>query len=307
MSKIELISNKLQEMLGNNYAIFPISHFRKNYTEARMINDNGNIGYATYTNSQYGDFRKDKVVGILNFVNASRSNVSFYNLSTSYKIEFSVPRNVWKTNASGQFIETPKFVFENDIEELITSIINAKLQLDEDFYAKMTMGEPSYVTTEKDGEFDYDIYQVNGQIVISDKANFGSDYSVSFLIDNEYVELDDITDYTESYDVNSNAIQKQGKVKTEQNPAVSGWVATATIDDVETENEARQFVYNIVHSNIEIVNPTGTSEKLKREIPVKITSPHGDIHEFNAIISIDFRTTENGTGSYVISMIDDGE
>lgn len=306
MTKIELVSSKIQTMLGNNYAIFPISHFRKNYTEAKLVNEGGNVGYATYTTSEYGDFRKDKVVGILQFISAIRSNVSFYNLQTSYKMEFSVPRNIWKTNKNGQFLENPPFIFENDIETLIGSITNQTITLDSTYKAKMTMSEPVYTTTENDGEYQYDIYQVNGQIVITDKAKFGSDYSVSFYIDSKYEALDDITDYGEGYATSSNAIQKQGKAKTEQNPAQCGWSCTATIDDIVTDNKARTLIYKIIHENAEIIDANATTEALKRKIPVQVVSPHSNTHTFNAIVDIDFKTSRNGTGTYVITLTDDG-
>ena len=309
MTKIELLANKIQEMLGNKYAIFPIYHFRKNYTEAKQVIENGNVGYAVYTNSQYGDFRKNKIVGILQIENPSRSNVNFYHLTGSYKIEFSVPRNIWKTNKNGQLIEPIPFDFQNEIETFANSVINSTITVSSSLRCKMTMGEALYITTETDGEFEYDIMRVSGQIVLTSGAKFGSDYTVEFKVGSTgdgYVALDDIISYSESNDVNSNAIQKQGKMKTEQNPVQSGWVATVQIDDITTTNLARTFIYGVIHNNTEEINPTGTSKKLKREIPVRITSPHGQTHSFNAIMSIDFRSTSNGTGTYVVTLTDDG-
>ena len=64
---------------------------------------------------------------------------------------------------------------------------------------------------------------------------------------------------------------------------------------------------SIIHENKEIINESALTEKLKRELPVRITTPHNNIHEFNAVVSISFQTTRNGNGSYVITLTDDGE
>lgn len=306
----ELISNKIETLLGSNYKLFPISRFNRNYTEAREFKDGENVGYYKTYNSDYGTLRKDKVIGIVSLNNAIRNNSASYYLSASYKIEFSVPRNIELKDKYDNYIQPKPFDFEQDIEDLIGSILNQKIALDETYSAKMTMSEPTYVAVETDGEFTYEILQVNGNIIVTDKAQFGSDYHVEMLINDNgysYVELDDVNEFNEIMNNNGNAISKQNKVKVEQNVAQSTWVCTCSIDDFETDNKARKKIYNIVHENIEIVNPNGSTENLKRKQMVKITTPHGNIHLFNAIVDIDFHTTKNGNGSYDISFTDDNK
>ena len=303
----EIITNKLQELLGNKYALFPISHFNKNYTEARAINENGNFGYARFNTSEYGEFRKDKIVGVVTLSNPVRSNVDFYYMTTNYQIDFSVPVNTQITNRNGVLIDAPEFNFEADIDNLTGIITNKELNFNDTIKGKMTMSEPSYVMNETDGEYNYEIMRVSGLVVLTDKGSFGGNYKVEININGEYVEVDDITSFGTMYDVNSNAIQKQGKMRTEQNPVQSGWVATFTIDDIITNNAARNVLYSIIHENKEIINESALTEKLKRELPVRITTPHNNIHEFNAVVSISFQTTRNGNGSYVVTLTDDGE
>lgn len=85
-----------------------------------------------------------------------------------------------------------------------------------------------------------------------------------------------------------------------------GWACTFTIDDVESENLARKKLYDIIHLNQEIITPEAETEKLKRELPVIITSASG-VHDFNAIVDITFKAMRNSIGIYTISLTDDGE
>ena len=75
---------------------------------------------------------------------------------------------------------------------------------------------------------------------------------------------------------------------------------------MQTENKARQRLYDIIHNNLEIINPNGATEGLKRKLPIRITTPSGS-REFNALLSISFGTTMNGTGSFDISFTDDNK
>jgi len=308
MAISEILSNKLEELLGSNYKLFPISRFNRNYTEAREYREGENVGYANVYNSDYGTLRKDKVVGVVSMTNAIRNNSASYYLSSAYSIEFSIPRNIELKDKYDNYIEQPALDFEGDIDSLIDSILNQKIQLDQTYSAKMTMSEPTYVAVETDGEFTYEIMRVNGNIIITDSATFGSDYSVKMLINDNgnysYVALDDVNSFNELTNTSNNAISKEGKVKLEQNLSQSGWVCTCSIDDFETTNKARKKIYEIVHQNKEIINPSESTENAKRRQRVKITSPHGDIHLFDAIVDIDFHTTKNGNGSYDISFTD---
>lgn len=303
----KIISEKIEELLGDNYKVFPVSHFNKNYTEAREIREGENVSYIRQTTTKYGEFRKNKIVGVLTLVSPSRSNVDGFYLSTNYQIEFSVPRNIEKTNKYDVLIEDKPFNFEQDIETLINTTINSKVDYSDEYKGKITISEPSYLLTETDGEFYYDIMQISGTIIVSDNATFGSDYKVCIKIDNDYVELDGVNTYAEVLSTDANAIVKQGKAKLEQNTSQMGWVCTFSIDDIETNNVARQKLYDIIHNNIEIVNNNGTTEALKRKLPVKIISPSGNEHTFNAIVGISFATTLNGVGSYNISFTDDNK
>lgn len=307
MKVTEIISSKIEELLGDNYKVFPVSHFNKNYTEAREIREGENVSYLRQTTTQYGEFRKNKVVGVLTLQGATRSNVSGFYLSTTYQIQFSVPRNINITNKYDVLTQKNAFDFDEDIETLINTIINSKIDFTAKYKGKMTISEPTYVLTETDGEFYYDIMQINGTIVISDNANFGGDYKVAIKVNEEYVELDGINTYDEVLSSDANAIVKQGKAKLEQNLAQTGWVCTFSIDDIETENLARQKIYEIIHNNLEIVNNNGINEAMKRKLPVKITTPKGNEHSFNAIVGISFSTTQNGVGSYDISFTDDNK
>lgn len=314
MKASEVISAKIQTLLGSNYHIFSNTYFNKNYTEAREVREGENIGYARYTTAEYGKFRKNKVVGIFTITSSTRSNSNIYYLSGGYKIEFSVPRNVIKKTKYDEVISAPTYNFDTDIEALIDAITNANIsyvvgtgQTARTYNGRLTMSEPTYLMTESDGEYQYDIMTISGNFVISDKAKFGKQYKIELGIGNYYVELDDITSFTESINNDGNAIVKENKTRIEQNLGQSGWVCTATIDDYESSNLARQRIYSIVHENKEIVNSSAVNNALKRKQRVKITTPHGHTHIFNAIMTVAFTTSENGVGSYAISFTDDNK
>ena len=301
----DILSAKIEDLLGSGYKIFPISHFNKNYTEARQYVEGDNISYFRYYNSDYGKFRKDKVIGIVTISNAIRNNSNAYYLSSSYTIDFSVPRNIVKTDKDGVELEET-FDFNSDIDTLISTITNQKIAFDTTYSGKMTMSEPSYVSTETDGEFSYDIMRVSGSVVITDSARFGSDYVVEMLINGEYYELDDINNFTEILSTDNNAIVKSAKTRVEQDLAQSGWTCAVTIDDYQSTNPARQKIYEIVHLNQEIVNPSGSTEALKRKVTTRITTPSG-VHLFNAVVNVTFVASRNGVGNYNISFTDDNK
>lgn len=307
MKVLNIISEKLQQILGENYAILPLANFNRNYTEAREYIDGDNVSYFRYYNSDYGKFRKDKIVGVISFINPTRSNVKGYYLSTSYKIDFSVPRNVVKTNKYNQEIEQPKFTFDDDIETLIDSAINQKLTLDDNLFCKLTMSDPVYISSENDGEFEYDIMQVTGTIVISDNAIFGSEYKIEVFVNGQYIEIDDINSFTEVMSNQNNAIVKHDKTKVEQNLSQLSWGCVIVIDDFMSDNLARKKLYDIIHLNKEILNDNEESESLKRKLRVRITTPSQDVHVFNAIVTITFTTTKNGVGTYSVTFTDDNK
>lgn len=307
MKVLNIISEKLQQILGENYAILPLANFNRNYTEAREYIEGDNVSYFRYYNSDYGKFRKDKIVGVISFINPTRSNVKGYYLSTSYKIDFSVPRNVVKTNKYNQEIEQPKFTFDDDIETLIDSAINQKLTLDDNLFCKLTMSDPVYISSENDGEFEYDIMQVTGTIVISDNAIFGSEYKVEIFVNGQYIEIDDINSFTEVMSNQNNAIVKHDKTKVEQNLSQLSWGCVIVIDDFMSDNLARKKLYDIIHLNKEVLNDNEESESLKRKLRIRITTPNNDVHVFNAIVTITFTTTKNGVGTYSVTFTDDNK
>ena len=314
MKTSEILSQKIQTLLGSNYHIFSDTHFNRNYTEAREVREGENIGYARFTTAEYGKFRKDKVVGILSVTNFDRANSNVMYVDADFKIEFSVPRNVVKTTKNNEVLSEPSFNFDDDIETLINAVTNKNIQFTIPagqstitYNGRINIDEPTFLMTEGDGEYQYDIYSVIGTADITDNAYFGSGYKVELYLSGAYVELDDINSFTTQMNEDANAILKSGKIKTEKNVGQSNWVCTVSIDDYVSTNAARQFIYSCVHTNKEILNATATNEALKRKQRVRITTPHGYVHTFNSIMTIDFGTTENGVGSYAISFTDDNK
>lgn len=306
MSSANILSEKFQELLGDKYKIMPLTQLQIDYTTATMSLEGENVAFYQQWTEDYTKLKQNYIVGILSLTSPSRANADFYYVSSSYSLEFSVPMNNQVRNIEGGLLKEPKFTFFYDIDKLIDNVLNKKLQINNKF-CKMTINEPVYKGKETDGENQYAIFVVSGNVIISDKANFGSDYKVEINVDGEFVELDGVNTFSEIYNTDANAIVKQGKAKLEQNTAQISWACTLSLDDVETENKARQRLYEIVHENIELINPNGEDEALKRKLPVRITTKSGNVHSFNALVSITFGTTRNGVGSLDISFTDDNK
>lgn len=311
MNTLELVANKIQSILGNKYAIIPFAKLQTNYTEAREVIDGDNHGYANQYNDAFTELSKRKTIGIMTFQGSNRANASYYYLASDYSIQFRVATNTTiskliaiKTNEQGieQKIErTGNITFFNDIENLTDEIINNTLNIG-DYRAKLTVNEPIFRGKEFDGELEFAIFEVGGRIVIGDNQVFGSDGKIEFLIAGNYVELDNVNNYTETLDNNGVLIMEEGSTKGKQGSAQTGWVCSFSIDAVRTENLARLKIYEIIHLNKEIIDEN--SDK-PRKLRVKITSPYGDVHIFDALVSITYTSTKNGVPSYNIALIDD--
>lgn len=302
MNAVEIIANKFQDLLGSKYIIIPMAKLQLEYTTVRQVDYGNNVEYVNSYNDKFTEISTKKTIGILNLQNPERANVDFYYITTNYTLEFRVLTN--QAIIKDGEVESD-FTFFSDIENLISNVINKKIEFATDYYGKLSVGEPTFIGKENDGENEFAIFRVSGSIVISDNANFGSEYKVEFKIGEEYVELDDINSYTENNENDNNAIINQGTTKVKQNLAQLGWVATISIDDKTSTNLARNLIYGIIHLNKEIINENAPNIRLERKQRVRITSPYGDIHLFDAIMNIGFRTSKNGVGTYVISLTDD--
>lgn len=307
MIAVELLSIKLQELFGSDYIILPYAKLCTEYTTARQVEENGNIGYIRdYTNG-YAQLRKSKIIGIVNLQNPQRVNADFYYLTSSFKIDFSVPINIVKKDINGNVIETPHLQFFKKYEEVLNKIVNKTLNFANSYKGKMIISEPVFNSLEDDGETKCAIYTANGTFNVTDKAQFGADYKIEIDVNGEYIELDCVNSFVEMNNNGMNAIVKQDKTKIEQNLSQLGWVATVNISDIETTNLARKMLYDIIHENKEIINENEATEARKRKIKIRITTPHNSIHEFWSIPSITFRADRNSAGSYDISFTDDNK
>lgn len=167
------------------------------------------------------------------------------------------------------------------------------------YEGKMIISEPIYANqTETDGDVSYGIFNIKGTFSIGDCANFGNDYEIYFHTENGYIQLDGVNSFVEILNNDGSAIVYENTTKSGQNLGLSGWVATLSINDIQTDNSARKLIYETIHLNKEFVNN-------KRKVRVKIITPQKEMHLFNAIMNITFRTGQNNVGSYEISLTDD--
>lgn len=284
MISAEILSIKLQELLGKDYFICPLFLFNSEYTSAKETQD----GLIQVYNSKYAELRKNKIIGVVSTTNSARANVDFYYLTASFSIDFSVPFN------------TDKFNFFKDYEKLVKDVFNKELNFVDKINGKITMQEPQFRTQESDGHYMYNIYTITGTVVLSDSVKFGSDYSVEFLIDNEYVKIDGITQYNETLNLNSNTSMNVNSIMVKNEPSQSGWALVFSIEDLKSENKARQFIYDVIHNNKEIINENADTELNKRKVSVRLANGR----EFNGIMSISFNAEYNGVGVYNVSIID---
>lgn len=283
MISAEILSIKLQELLGKDYFICPLFLFNSKYTTAKETQD----GLVQVYNSEYAELRKNKIIGVVSTSNSQRANVDYYYLSASFSIDFSVP------------FTSDKFNFFKDYEKLIKDVFNKKLEFVNGIYGKMTMQEPVFRAQESDGQYMYNIYTITGTVVLTDSAKFGSDYSVELLVDNEYVKVDGILQYNETLNLNSNTSMNVNSILIKNEPSQSGWAVVFSIEDLETENKARKLIYDIIHNNKEIINENADTELNKRKVSVRLANGR----EFKGIMSVGFNTEYNGIGVYSISIV----
>lgn len=293
MKILDLICNKFQSILGSNYLIYSDTFFNDNFTEAREVRTNTNdLGYEVLANNSYLNLRKNKIIGILSLDNATQENADNFYMSSTYNIDFSVPVNA-----------SIKHPFYADIDSLITSTLNQKITLDTTYYSKMTVSKPKYIGIEKDGELTYKIMRVSGTISVTDKYLFGSDYSISLYIGSEYVAINGINNLSVEFNATGNSIPIYNTTKTQQNLAQTGWNISFNIDDFTSTNTARNFIYNIVHKNNEILNSSGSTDYGKRRIKVKYISPYyATGYEFYGFLTVHFSTERNGVGNYAVGI-----
>lgn len=284
MISAEILSIKFQELLGKDYLISPLFLFNSEYTAAQQTPD----GVVQVYNSKYAEIRKNKIIGVVSTSNSQRANVDYYYLSTSFSIDFSVP------------FTSDKFNFFKDYEKLVKDVLNKELGFVDNINGKVTMQEPVFRTQESDGQYLYNIYTITGAAILSDSVTFGSDYTVEFLIDGEYVKLDGIIQYNETLNLNSNTSMNVNSIMIKNEPSQSGWALVFSIEDLKSENKARQLIYDTVHNNKEIINENADTELNKRKVSVRLANGR----EFKGIMSVGFNAEYNGVGVYNVSIVD---
>lgn len=335
MIAVERLSLKLQQWFGDDFKIIPYQDLCRDYTTATQVVENGNVGYVMDYTDDYSKLKKEKIIGVVNLQNPQMANTSLhpllydhmYYITSGLNIDFSVPINTVKRDINNENIGGGSLDFFTRYEIVYTALKFTKMGLGYVNFAtseeteqgiqykgNIVLNEPTFVGLEDDGEVKYANYRISGAFAISRDAIFGAEYKVSIKSGGTYYEILGINSFEEQLVNNGNAINKQGSTKTEQNLADSSWVCTITFDDYSIASGTflhpdvgKEILLQMVHQNKEIIYPNEASESKKRKVPVKIVTPHGDTHEFDAIVNITFRTTANGVGSYAVSFTDDNK
>lgn len=291
------------EKSGNNYIFWYVTLPHKTMEDVSL-----NINVVSKDN-------EGNIVGkTINFkVKANGIDASHLESANGLTIEeIEQNKNLIKINScSPEKFKYKKFDFFKDYEYVVDKIINKTIEFDNKYRGKMVVSEPVYQLTEKDGEYEYAIFRVTGTFAISDRAIFGSDYKVEIFVNfgssQSWIEIDGINSFVEMINNGSNAIIINNATKTEQNVAQSAWTCTISVDDTSQGLDVYNTLKNIVHYNQEIISDFAETEAEKRKIKTRITLPDGNTREFWAIVSITFRTTRNGVGTYDISFTDDNK
>lgn len=221
MISAEIIQNKIQEILGEKYAVFANDAFNRNFTNPAMTP----YGARLDINQQAFEDYADKIVAVVTATPITLFSVAYRLEQLNYRIDFWVPLDYVKRDADGVLLETPKFDFFADAESLRNQLISCRSLSAEGpltYKSFFTASEPQLISSapERTGTYMRVVYQMSGAVSISDNAlGTGSDIKIAFVAGGTE---QDITNYT-------NLVVDSSE---------TGNVATFEVDDISTGNAA---------------------------------------------------------------------
>jgi hypothetical protein len=298
MTIVEMIKNRVQELLGDSYIVHENESFNRRYTNPVQTA----YGERYDINHQAFEENIDKIIATVTVNEPVQYNTPYKIFQGNYTIAFWVPIDTVKLSSAGMPIQAPKFTFFADVAALKASIESTYTYNDEDtaLRAYFTMGEPALLssTLDKTGCYDRIVYQVTGQIAVADEnLTTGEDISIAFVVDEEEHSLSNPTNLIISSNTESSTIIRQTDIKPKQSEAALGYSISFTIDDLcDADNQAYQIIENKIFEGAD----TG-------KVLVRLYKKGTLRKEFRAVLNIDYGASgKAGYGKYTVYLLDDG-
>lgn len=318
MTTTELISIKLQEVLGSKYEVKPFSFFAKDYVQQM----NTPYGKVYDVNYQAFEQMQNTIPVCVNIQETTPINSDVFYRTGIVTLQFYVP-----IDALGRDSDKP-FDFFVDYERLREQLTDDRItiltykanedntvpgeeEVDKTYYAFMTLTEPSTDgAVQSTGAYKRMVYTVQGNITLYDgELRTGSDYSIdiwSGFNTSRWYTFPNITNLTISRDEQGNSVMPEGTTLG-MSPPVSRVHSVSFIVSDRNNSEAvallRKAVFEMPEYITRSVTPSAQSGATERQVRVRIRYGDTQLVSFYALMSATYSVGgRSSVGSFSVSL-----
>lgn len=301
MTTMELLRDKLQALLGNQYAVFCNDAFERQFTTPMQTA----YGAQLDVNYQAFDQYAETIVAVLTTQPLKLYDLPYRLEQDTYTLAFWVPIDTIKFDENGMPLEAPKFNFDSDLAAL-KAALQGGFELKETadaqevvYRAFMTCSEPKLLSsvTEKTGAYERAVYQVSGTVSISAEAlGLGKDIGIAFTIEGTDYPVTNPSNISISSSSQTNSILSQSVLDTKQEVAVKAQAVSFVVDDyVASGDKAMELIEAKAFTNSAVT------------VAVKLSKRGALMRSFTAVLSVDYSVAgASSFGSYVVTLVDMG-
>lgn len=311
MTTNELISNKLQEILGGAYLIKPFSLFAREYIKPLQT------VYGTTYDINYQAFEEMKniIPVCVNLQETSPINSTDFYRTGILTMQFFVP--VDSIGGSNRSID-----FFKDYERLRAELTESQVALityktDESplpgqdevetiYKAYFTLNEPTTDgSIHSTGAYRRMVFTVQGNVtVLEEGLRTGDDYSIEIFDGTKYVSFNNMTNVVISRDEQGNAVQNEGTTNAMSPPVSRVHSASFIVTDKKGDaaiDVIRKAVFEMKEEYVDYGQ--AQSEARRREAKIRIKDGETVLSEFWALLSASYNVGgKTSVGSYSVSL-----
>lgn len=311
MTTVELISIKLQEILGSKYEVKPFSFFARDYIQPM------NTPYGKVYDINYQTFEQmQNVIPVcVNMQETSPINSDFFYRTGILTLQFYVP-----VDALGRKDEK-SFDFFGDYERLRKKLTDGRVtlityktedvvvgqeEIDKAYKAFFTLSEPTTDgAVQSTGAYRRMVYTVQGNVTVLDSDfRTGDDYIVEIFNGTDYVPFNNITNVVISRDEQGNAVQQEGTTDAMSPPASRVHSISFIVSDKDGDDAIeilRNAVFKMQEEYVQYVNPQSAAQR--REMHIRLTDRESVLAEFWALLSSSYNVGgKTSVGSFSVSL-----
>lgn len=289
---IEKVVDKIQEILGDNYAVYDGNMFASKYVD-ELKND---------INWQAFDKDKGKIIVNFTMLPAEYGIAEFLSYNTTYNIEFWTPVE-FKVGLNGELLEEVVDVWSDyhnlrkqlsGLTQLTQDIIEDDVVVKNGLNMLMSFGELVKGTAiDRTAQRKKNVLSASGGINISDNKELGNERKIKLSLDNtNFYEMKGVNNFSSGNERDGVSTQKVGNYRFET--------------DVESELTSITFEYenyrdysNPLLKKFEKIAYGGTDENYF-EIYVEIYKGHDKLAEWKGMLNV---TLLNSNGNYGVDTL----